>query len=442
MEGGNTNRETRIFASKLDKVGIDLFNITGGWHETRVPQLTMSVPHQAYVYLAQGVKSVVSVPVLASNRINDPSMAEDVLRSGAADLVTMARALIADPDLPKKAEEGRSDLIYHCVACNQGCFDHIFKGEPVTCLVNPRAGMEKETEITRAAKAKKILVIGGGPAGLKAAVTAAERGHQVILAEKSNQLGGQILLNKHIPGREEIVFAATDLIRNLQTLNIRVILDKDADASFFKEISPDAVVLATGANPLVPPIQGLDDEKVVMAWDLLTGKAFTGKRVAIVGGNAVGLETAIYLAHQGTISPEVLYFLAVNKAESWATLDQLINKGIKEITVLEMDKKIGRDIGGSTRWTIFKELKRLGVNTIADARVMGVFSEGLEFEKNGNQEVLPCDTIVIAAGSESVKTLEAEIKDLAQEVHIIGDAKSPRNALEAIKEGFLIGLQI
>ncbi|MBN1847638.1 MAG: FAD-dependent oxidoreductase [Deltaproteobacteria bacterium] len=442
MEGGNTNQEARIFASELEKAGIDLFDITGGWHETRVPQITMSVPHQAYVYLAQGIKSVVSTPVLASNRINDPKIAEEILRIKAADLVTMARALIADPDLPKKAEEGRSDLIYHCVACNQGCFDSIFKDAPVSCLVNPRTGMEKETEIKQVTKAKKVLVIGGGLAGLKAAVTAAERGHQVILAEKSNQWGGQILLNKNIPGREEIVHAADDLLRNLQALHVRMMLNQEVDGSFIQKISPDAVVLATGAQPLAPPIHGLDDEKVVTAWDLLSGKAVADRRVAVVGGNAVGLETAMYLAHQGTISPKILYFLAANKAESWETLEQLINKGNKEVTVLEMDKKIGRDIGGSTRWTIFKELKRLGVNTVTEAKVTGVLADGLEFEKNGKREILSVDTIVIATGSESVNDLEGEISNLVREVHVIGDAKSPRNALEAIKEGFFTGFRI
>jgi len=308
--------------------------------------------------------------------------------------------------------------------------------------VNPRTGLEKETEITRAHQAKRVLVIGGGLAGLRAAVTAAERGHQVILAEKSDQWGGQILLNRDIPGREEIVYAAYDLIRNLQALNIQMLLNKDVDPSFVKEISPDTVILATGAKPLAPPIQGLDKEKVVTAWDLLSGKAVAGKRVAVVGGNAVGLETAMYLAHQGTISPEVLYFLASNKAESWETLDQLINKGNKEITVLEMDKKIGRDIGGSTRWTIFKELKRLGVNTMTEARVISILADGVEFEKNGTREVFSADTIVIAVGSESVNGLQEEIKKLVPEVHVIGDAKSPRNALAAIKEGFLTGLRI
>ena len=188
MEGGNTNREARLFAIEAEKAGVDLFNVTGGWHETRVPQLTMCVPRQGYVYLAQGIKSVVSVPVLASNRINDPHAGEEILRSGSADLVTMARGLLADPDLPNKAREGKSRLIYHCVACNQGCFDEIFSLRPATCLVNPVAGREGEVFVEPAKKAKRVLVIGGGVAGMKAACVAAERGHTVSLVEQTDRL--------------------------------------------------------------------------------------------------------------------------------------------------------------------------------------------------------------------------------------------------------------
>jgi 2,4-dienoyl-CoA reductase (NADPH2) len=232
MKGGNSNKETRIFARELEMAGIDLFDITGGWHETRVPQLTMSVPRRAYVYLAQGVKSAVSIPVLASNRINDPAVGEEILRNGEADLVTMARALIADPDLPNKAKDGNCSLIYHCVACNQGCFDRIFEYKPVTCLVNPRAGVERETEIKVSDCHKKVLVIGGGPSGMKAACTAAEGGHKVTLAEKEKQLGGQVLLNRFIPGRSEFVSVAYDLIENLHALGVGIVLGMEIDSAF------------------------------------------------------------------------------------------------------------------------------------------------------------------------------------------------------------------
>ena len=442
MEGGNTNKEARIFASELEKKGIDLFDITGGWHETRVPQLTMSVPSANYVYLAQGIKSAVSAPVLSSNRINDPYTGEQIIRNGSADLVTMARALIADPDMPNKAMNGKSNTVYHCIACNQGCFDMIFLGNPVTCMVNPRAGIEKDAEIVGASEKKKVHVIGGGPAGMKAACTAAERGHRVILAEEDKQLGGQLLLNRDIPGRNEIVAAAKDLINNLGSMHVEILLQRKADAGLIKELSPDAVIIATGARPIIPGIDGITDKKVISAWDILSGKGKTGKRIVIVGGNAVGLETAVYLGNIGTISPDTLHFLAKNRAETWDTMEGLINKGIKEVTVVEMLTKYGKDIGVSTRWTILDELKRLGVRIVTGARAVAVREEGLEIEKEEKREMIPADTIVIAVGARSENGLEKELKGLVKEIHVIGDAAGPRKALDAIREGFMAGLKV
>jgi len=442
MEGGNTNREARLFAIEAEKAGADLFNVTGGWHETRVPQLTMCVPRQGYVYLAQGIKSVVSVPVLASNRINDPCTGEEILRNGAADMVTMARGLLADPDLPNKAREGKSRLIYHCVACNQGCFDSIFQGRPATCLVNPIAGREEEFTFQPAPDPKKILVIGGGPAGMKAACTASERGHDVTLIEKEGRLGGQLLLNRLIPGREEMETVAVDLINNLKARNVEIILGKEADGRLIRKINSDAVVVATGARPVLPDIPGIAGQNVVQAWDLLDGRAETGERVVIVGGNAVGLETALYLANQGTLSSEALHFLMANRAESIETLTELLNRGIKEVTVVEMTKKAGNDIGLTTRWTVTGELKRLGVRVITETRAVGITPEGLEIERKGGIDLLAADTIVIAAGSRSENSLVDKLKGLIPEVLMVGDAKTPRNALEAIREGFEAALRL
>jgi len=441
MEGSNTNKEARIFASELQRAGVDCFNVTGGWHETRVPQLNTFVPRKAYTYLAQGIRSAVSVPVIASNRINDPGLAEEVLREGQADLVTMARSLLADPDLPNKTLQGREDLIIHCVACNQGCFDRVFQREPVTCMVNPAAGMETELTLMPAPKKKKVLIIGGGPAGMKAAITLSDRGHHAILAEKSGRLGGQILLNKKIPGRGEILLAAEDLEKNLNARPVKILLGKEADEAFIREAAPDAVIVATGATPLLPSIPGIRHPKVVLAWEVLAGNATVGRTVVIVGGNAVGLETALYLAHHGTISPEVLHFLMVNKAESPDTLEQLLNQGDKEVCVVEMTRKVGRDFGTSTRWTVMAELKRLGVKIISGAKATEVTESGLKIQKETREELLPADSIVMATGSKPENRL-ASIEGLAPEVHVIGDAEKPRNALEAIREGFLTGLRI
>jgi len=442
MEGGNRNQEAKIFASELEKVGVDLFNITGGWHETRIPQLTMCVPHRAYVYLAQGIKSVVSIPVLASNRINDPHTGEEVLRNGDADLVTMARGLIADPDLLNKAREGKSDLIYHCIACNQGCFDSVFRMKPVTCTVNPRTGKEGELKSSPATEPKKVLVIGGGPAGMKAACTAAERGHKVTLIEKDDTLGGQLLLNRRIPGREEMVTAARDLVNNIKALDVEILISKEADIPFIKGMSPDAVVVAAGARPILPDIPGIDGQNVVQAWDILAGRVGAGKKVVILGGNAVGLETALYLANQGTLAPDVLHFLMTNRAESREALTELLNKGNKDVTVVEMLEKAGKDVGLTTRWTVMAELKRLGVTIMTKTKAVGIKPDGMEIEREDGADFLPADSIVIAAGAAPENGLVGKIEKLVPEVHTIGDAKEPRKALDAIREGYLVGLQI
>ncbi len=442
MKGSNTNHEAKIFAAEAEKAGIDLFNVTGGWHETRVPQLTMGVPRKAYVYLARGIRSAVSGPVISSNRINDPRDAEEVLRSGGADLVTVARGLLADPDFPNKARTGKSRLIYHCVACNQGCFDAVFQGRPVTCMVNPRAGLEAELQIKPAPKSRKIIVIGGGPAGMTLACTAKDRGHHVILMEKSDRLGGQILLNHSIPGRQELETAAIDLIHNLRDKGVETIMEKTATPDIIRRMAPDVVVVATGAQPAKPKIKGIDGDNVIQAWELLEKNTETGKNVVVLGGNAVGLETALFLANQGTLSPEVLHFLMVNRAETPETLTTLLDRGSKQVTVVEMTQKAGTDVGLTTKWTLMGELKRLGVKIITQTEAVGITPEGLQVEDEQGPGFIAADTVVLAAGSRAENELVDGIGDQGPEIHVIGDAKKPRNMPDAIREGFQLGLTL
>jgi 2,4-dienoyl-CoA reductase (NADPH2) len=260
--------------------------------------------------------------------------------------------------------------------------------------------------------------------------------------ERSERLGGQILLNRFIPGREEMLTLAADLEGNLEALRVEVILGREADMAFIREKAPDALVVATGAEPLVPDIPGAKGGNVALAWDVLSNSLQVGRKVVIVGGNAVGLETALFLAVQGTIPPQVVYFLVANQAEDMDTIRELMNRGNKEVTVVEMTKKMGQDIGISTRWTILAELGRLGVKLVSDARVVGITGEGVKIRKGEEETFLPADSVILATGSKSVNDLASGAANLVPEVYTVGDAVQPRNALEAVKEGFLTGLKI
>ncbi len=442
MEGGLANREAQIFSRELEKAGVDMINVTGGWHETRIPQITMGLPRGGFVYLAQGIKQSVSIPVMTCNRITDPCLADQILRDGQADLIGFARGLIADPELPNKARQGRYDEINYCIACNQGCFDPIFDQKPQTCLVNARAGAEGRLTVEPALRKKKIMVIGGGPAGMEAARVAALRGHEVCLYEKNEKLGGQIPLAAVPPGRREFLTFVSYLEKQMEKLKVTVHTRVEASPVHVEMERPDAVIVATGAEPWVPEIKGMDRPSVVLAWDVLSGRVDTGKEVVIVGGGAVGLETALFLARKGTIDAETLYFLMFNRAEDFETLNSLLYRGLKKVMVVEMLKKLGQDIGISTRWTIIQDISRLGVRTMTNTRATEVTDKGLVVEREGNATFLSADTVVMAAGAKSVNALYEKIKDRVPEVYLIGDARTPRKALEAVAEGFEAGRTI
>ena len=379
------------------------------------------------------------MPVIASHRINDPATARRLLSDGMCDMVAMGRSLIADPFLPRKTREGMENEIVHCVACAQGCFDHLFQLKHIECLCNPRAGHEASLRPETARNPKTVLVVGGGPAGMSAALAAAERGHAVTLYERSGRLGGQLHLAAAPPGRAEVLNRARDLEAQLKTWGVPVVLNRAVDMALITELRPDAVILATGAEALLPPIAGIERPNVVQAWDVLADRAVTGKRVVVVGGGAVGVETALFLAEKGTLSGEALKFLLVNRAESPEVLFELATRGTKEVTLIEMIDKVGKDIGRSTRWGMLQDLGRIGVVTRAETRVTAITDEGVAVEKDGRAEVVPADSVVLAAGSRSFNPLERLLAETDIAFQVVGDARSVGQAFDAVHQGYAAG---
>ena len=438
-DGGSTREDLQAYARELENAGVDAIGVNVGWHEARVPQIVAEVPRGAYAYLARGVKEVVSVPVIASHRINDPALARELLADEMCDMVAMGRGLIADPYLPEKARTGRENEIIHCIACGQGCFDNLIKFQPVDCLCNPRAGREAETIIERTAEPRKVIVVGGGPAGMSAATAAATRGHDVTLYEQADKLGGQLHLAGAPPGREEFVQLATDLAKQVSLRKIKVVLNRAVDADTLSHETPDVVVLATGATPTTLPIPGVDGARVVQAWDVLTGKAPTGRRVVVVGGGSVGVETALFLAEKGTLSGETLKFLLVHGAETPETLLQLAVKGTKQVVLVEMEDRVGRDLGKTTRWGMLQDADRAGVDIRTATSVVEIADTGVRVDCDGVIEELAADTVVLAVGAEPHNPLAALVESRGIEVHVVGDANIVGKASDAILQGFEAG---
>ncbi|MFP4477517.1 MAG: FAD-dependent oxidoreductase [Desulfatibacillaceae bacterium] len=443
VPGSNTDLETPRFAAVYEKAGVDAISVTGGWHESRIPQLPMELPRAAYAFLARNVKEVVNVPVMASNRIADPDSAEQILKDGYADMVCLGRVLIADPEWPEKARQGKADLIRPCVACSQGCTDRIFTGQPVFCVGNPRAGFEGERVVEKTPAPKNVMVIGGGAGGLEAAVTAARAGHHVDLYEKGGDLGGQLWLAGAPPHKQEIwefVRYYRAMVNSLD--NIALHMETEVTPDMVQERKPDFVIVAEGAEPLIPPISGVDDASVLNAWEVLSENPFLGKNVAVIGGGSVGLETALFVANKGTINPETLQFLFTYEAETPERLRELLFKGSSKVTVFEMLEKAGKDVGRSTKWVLFDNLKRHGVKVLTGAKVTGIENGTVSYEHEGEAKSEAFDNVIVASGSRPVTRMTAALKEMGVPHVAVGDCVSVGQINDAIHGGFLAALSI
>ena len=410
-------------APYLVEAGADYISVSAGVYGSFKASIPSMVdPRGIYAPLAGNIKKIVKVPIVTAGRINNPELAEEILEKGLADIIGMGRPLIADPDLPNKAKQGDLRNIRKCIACNQGCIDRINKtilpgknngqDTALTCFVNPSTGRENELLLKPANKRKKILIAGGGPAGMEAARIAAQRGHLVTLFEKSDKLGGQLKLAIKVPFKKEIKEEIDYLAYQMERLKVDTILGKKADVKTIDSLSPDVVIVATGAIPAAPDFMN-SKTKTVTAWDVLDERADLGENILIVGGGSVGLETALYLACQD-----------------------------KKVTVLEQLKSFATDMGAISRFYLRTKLHEFGVNLMKLTKFAALNDQGAIIEKNGKKSLIKTiDTVVWAIGAKSNNFLFDEIKD-QYEVFIIGDADKPGNALSAIAQAHKVALEI
>lgn len=439
---GNTNVESALFCIEAEQAGVDSINVTGGGHETHVPQIGSDVPAGAFLHLARGIKEKVSVPVFASNRLGDPLVAEKALRSGAADMICWGRPLLADPELPLKVQAGRINEIVPCIGCNV-CFDLLLSDSPVCCTVNPRLGREADTEIKKAKVKKRIFVAGGGPAGMEFALIASQKGHDVALHERGEKLGGQINLIGAIPGKEEFLKAVRSLENRLEISGAKIRLKNPLTPEIIEEEHPDIVVVATGAKAGEISVDGVHQPNIVNAWDVLDGTVSgIGKRVVIIGGGATGCETALLVANLGAPNAEIFRFLVYHSADDFNRLRKLLYDTSRKITIVEVMGRMASNVGPSTRWTLLKSLKLMGVEFRTKTKILSNSESAVVVETEAGIESIPADTVIIAVGSKSVNALAGQVKRDKTKVITIGDAIEPRKIIDAVREGFNTALKV
>ncbi len=440
---GSSWDEVIELARAIEAAGASVLNTGIGWHEARVPTIATSVPRAAFAHLTARLRPEVGIPVITSNRINTPDLAESLLAGGAADMISMARPFLADPDFVAKAAAGRAAEIAPCIACNQACLDHTFSGKLTSCLVNPRACHETELQIAPAATPRRIAVVGAGPAGLSAALTAAGRGHRVTLIDRAARVGGQLHLAASVPGKEEFRGLIDWFEASLAVSTVEVRLNTEATAETLSGF--DEVILATGITPRPAGITGEDAPKVLGYRDVLRG-AKVGPRVAVVGAGGIGFDVAEFLVHHGespTLAPD-LWRREWGVGDPAATPGGLAPEGpqpeapAREVWLLQRKpEKPGRKLGKTTGWIHRAALQMKRVKMLGGVQYDAVTSEGLAVTVNGDPQLLPVDTVVICAGQEPDRSLAPALEAMGITPHIIGgaDVAAELDAKRAINQG-------
>ncbi|MFF9624587.1 FAD-dependent oxidoreductase [Streptomyces griseosporeus] len=442
VPGGSTLDEVVTLGKAVEAAGATLINTGIGWHEARIPTIATSVPRGAYTFVTKKLMGEVSIPLVTTNRINTPELAEELLADGVADMVSVARPMLADPEFVKKAAEGRSEAINTCIGCNQACLDHTFSGQITSCLVNPRACHETELVLAPTRLKKRVAVVGAGPAGLACAVSAAERGHAVTLFDAASEIGGQLNVARKVPGKQEFDETLRYFRHQLDAHGVDVRLDTWVTADDLDGY--DDVVVATGVTPRTPDIPGVDHPKVVGYLDVLKGGAAVGERVAVLGAGGIGFDVAEYLTDSGDRASEdpATYF------RHWGVdLDYRAPGGLaaperpappRRVHLLQRKtSKVGAGLGKTTGWIHRTELKHRGVTMVPGVRYDAIDDAGLHITVDGESTVLDVDTVVLCTGQEPRRDLYEELLAAGRKAHLIGgaDVAAELDAKRAIKQG-------
>lgn len=453
VEKGSSWEEVVQLGKEIEKAGATIINTGIGWHESRIPTIATSVPRAAFTWVTKKMKEELSIPLITSNRINMPETAEKVLAEGDADMISMARPFLADPEWVNKAKAAKDDEINTCIACNQACLDHAFQKKVASCLVNPRACHETELNYNPTQNQKKIAVIGAGPAGLAAATISAERGHFVTLFDASSEIGGQFNMAKQIPGKEEFYETIRYFKKQIDLHNVTLKLNTKVSAEDLEKSDFDEIILATGIKPRELKIKGIDHSKVLSYIDVLKHKKSVGKRVAVIGAGGIGFDVSEYLSHEGEST-------ALN-IDAWLKewgIDRSMGarsgiEGVKpdfhpsprEIFMFKRSKgKFGGNLGKTTGWIHRSTLKKKKVQFIGEVSYTKIDDQGLHYTQNEKEIILDVDNVVICAGQTPFKELYQPLVDLGKKVHVIGgaDFASELDAKRAINQGARLAAEL